>query len=176
MRDKVHKAWPGPHPRVALVVLFAALAGLSASCAIRGSTNPQETPQDVMTTFLQAFVNYDYVLCQSLLAPGATVSIVRSEGAGFNHAHMPAGEWLREVEHSGVKDLTGFRVEIQQQRELRHRHGATVTLKFVAYGDAGPATFENHGFDTGSLIQTDHGWRILHYSSFESFSLTKKND
>lgn len=63
------------------------------------------------------------------------------------------------------------RADSRQITALDQPHGASVTLKFLASDRMGTAVFTNHGFDTGSLIDTNAGWRILHYSSFKAFSV-----
>jgi len=124
-----------------------------------------------METFLNAFVASDYTTSRSLLADGATISIVRKDGGeDYEHTMQSASEWLESVAATGVKDLDSFTILIQDTTQQRHPHGATVTLKFTARGAGEGFVFANNGFDTGNLIRTENGWRILHYSSFEAFS------
>ena len=128
------------------------------------------SPEGVMTRFLHSFVAYDYETCRSLLAPGATIAIVRRDGGDeYEHSFQPAADWLDGVEKSGVKDLDSFSVEIRDAVTVQHAHGATVIVKFTAAGNTGAYGFASSGFDTGNLIETPDGWRILHYSSFEEF-------
>ena len=130
----------------------------------------QSEPELVMKTFLRAFVAYDYETCRSLLAPGATIAITRRyRGGPYEHDYQTAGEWLNEVGDSGVKELVNFSVDIHETASLIHEHGATVVARFTATAGAGGGIFQNLGFDTGSLINTEDGWRIIHYSSFEDF-------
>ena len=128
------------------------------------------TPADVMTQFLKAFVAYDYDACRSLLAPGASMAITRRYyGAPFEHVYQDANTWLDEVGDTGIEELKDFSVDIHETASLMHKHGATVVLRFTASGGASYGQFQSLGFDTGSLIETPEGWRILHYSSFEEF-------
>ena len=128
-------------------------------------------PEVVMTKFLKAFVAYDYGICRSLLAPGATITITRRYQDGdYQSTHQDARVWLNEVGATGVKEIEDFAVDILETAALVHAHGATVVLRFTATGMASQGMFANKGFDTGSLIETVDGWRILHYSSFEHFS------
>ncbi len=130
----------------------------------------RSAPELVMKTFLRAFVAYDYETCRSLLAPGATIAITRRyRGGPYEHVYQTAGEWLNEVGDSGVKELEDFSVDIHETASLFHEHGATVVVRFTATAGAGGGIFQNLGFDTGSLINTEDGWRIIHYSSFEDF-------
>lgn len=128
------------------------------------------SPEEVMTTFLNSFVAYDYETCGSLLADDATITIIRREGDdNYEHSFQSAAEWLDKVGESGVKGLDSFTVEIHDTNSLEHQHGAIVMLKFSAKGNAEAYGFLSSGFDTGNLILTTEGWRILHYSSFEEF-------
>jgi len=147
----------------AFMLALAAVQGASADEAPR-------TPEDVMTRFLKAFVAYDYETCRSLLAPGASMAITRRYyGEPYVHVYQDANKWLDEVGESGVKELKDFSVDIHETASLMHGHGATVVLRFTASGGASYGQFQSLGFDTGSLIDTPEGWRILHYSSFEEF-------
>lgn len=129
-------------------------------------------PEQVMARFLNSFVAYDYETCRSLLAPEATISIVRRDGEpSYEHSIQPAADWLAQVAASGVKYLDSFSVDIHDVVSLKHDHGATVMLKFSATGHVGSYSFQSSGFDTGNLIETPDGWRILHYSSFEDFKI-----
>lgn len=138
------------------------------------NTCPQEvnlTPEMVMTKFLQAFVARDYETCRFLLAPGATITITRRYQQGtYQSQHQDARDWLDEVDAGAVKGIKDFKVDILETAGLVHAHGATAVLRFTSTGMTGRGKFENTGFDTGSLIETADGWRILHYSSFEHFS------
>ncbi|MDJ0751428.1 MAG: nuclear transport factor 2 family protein [Woeseiaceae bacterium] len=157
--------------RLSTLVLLVCLA----CCASIAQASQTQSPEQVMTEFLEAFVDYDYATCLSLLAPGATITIVRSEDSvDYGRSHKTAAEWLGEVRNSGAKDLENFSVSILEASRLDHRHGTTVTLKFTASGNAGPFDFSNYGFDTGNLVRTNDGWRIVHYSSFESFVMAKR--
>lgn len=123
-----------------------------------------------MVTFLKAFVDYDYDTCRALLAEGSTITIIRRDGADdYSHSIQSAAEWLNGISESGVKSLDEFSVDIHQLVSLEHQHGTTVTVKFSAKGKAAAFDFTSTGFDTGNVIHTSQGWRILHYSSFENF-------
>ena len=152
--------------------LFAA-AFLLAIAALAGAAQAKEpiaSPEQVMTKFLKAFVAYDYDTCRALLAPGASIAITRRyRGGPYEHVYQKASDWLNEVGDTGVKELEGFSVDIHETVGLTHEHGATVIARFTATAGAKSGRFENLGFDTGSLINTPDGWRILHYSSFEDF-------
>ena len=149
-----------------VAITYLSLFGLSASA----QTEDVPAPEEVMARFLNAFVAYDYDICRSLLAPDATMTIIRRDETDvYEHLIQPADEWLDEVGSSGVKGLDSFSVDILEASTLTHSHGATVTLKFTAKGRAGTYRFESSGFDTGNLVETPDGWRILHYSSFEDF-------
>ena len=131
----------------------------------------QTTPKLVMTNFLQAFVAYDYETCRSLLMPGATITITRRyQDGAYQSVHQDAHAWLDEVGATGVKEIEDFSVDILETTELIHDHGATAVVQFISTGMTSQGLFVNNGFDTGSLIETANGWRILHYSSFEHFS------
>ena len=124
----------------------------------------------VMKRFLRAFVSYDYETCRSLLVPDATISITRRyQGGAYQSEHLSAQEWLDQVGETGVKEIEDFSVDIHESAGLEHTHGATAVLRFTATGMTGQGMFVNTGFDTGSLIETPDGWRIIHYSSFEDF-------
>ncbi len=134
----------------------------------------QPTPEVVMVKFLQAFVDYDYATCRSLLVPGATITITRRyQDGAYQSVHQDARVWLDEVGATGVKEVEDFTVDILETAGLRHTHGATAVVRFTATGMTSQGKFVNAGFDTGSLIETVDGWRILHYSSFEHFSSSK---
>ncbi len=134
-------------------------------------------PELVMTRFLRAFVAYDYDTCRSLLAPGATISITRSyRGGDYQISQQDARKWLDDVGESGVKQIEGFSVDIHETAALEHVHGATIVLKFTSSGMTGQGQFVNTGFDSGNLVETPDGWRILHYSSFEAFSWSDPGD
>ncbi len=149
-----------------------AAAGLLAASAagVRAQESP-EPPADVMVAFLKAFEVYDYDTCRSLLLPDATITITRRiRGGSYESQHLSAWDWLDQVGGTGVHDIEGFTVNILETSSLVHAHGATATVRFQATGNTGGGLFTNNGFDTGSLIKTPDGWRILHYSSFEDFS------
>lgn len=130
----------------------------------------QSEPELVMRQFIQSFQDYDYDACRALLSPGATVSITRRyPGKPYVSTHQDALIWLGEVGSSGVREVEGFEIEVHETMGLLHDHGATVIVRFTASGMAERGKFSNLGFDTGSLIRTDEGWRIQHYSSFEEF-------
>lgn len=139
-----------------------------------GSGRAQTTmrsPVDVMVTFLEAFVDGDYDTCRSLLLPEATITITRRmQGGGYESQHLAASAWLDQVGQTGVHEIEDFTAHVLETMALEHEHGATATVRFRATGNTGRGVFANNGFDTGSLIRTAEGWRILHYSSFEDFS------
>ena len=97
----------------------------------------------------------------------------RYYGEPYDHVHQDANKWLDHVGDTGIKELNDFSVEIHESASLIHDHGATVVLRFTASGGASYGEFQSLGFDTGSLIETPEGWRILHYSSFEEFRRKK---
>ncbi|MDJ0761242.1 MAG: nuclear transport factor 2 family protein [Woeseiaceae bacterium] len=158
--------------RIPALVLLVCLV-CSVSIAAAGEA---ESPEEVMVEFLEAFVAYDYATCLSLLAPGATITIVRrDDSVDYSRSYKSAAQWLQEVGSSGAKDLANFSVSILETSRLDHRHGSVVTVKFAASGNAGVFDFFNYGFDTGNLVKTNEGWRIVHYSSFESFVMTERS-
>lgn len=156
--------------------LLVLLCIVLTSCALPSSklarlNAPDAKPEVIMETFLRSFVAYDYERCRSLMADGATITIIRQDGTQeFERSMQSATDWLNTIEQSGVKGLDTFQVEVHDIASQTHRHGATVTVKFTATGSAPGMAFANSGFDTGNLIETAEGWRIAHYSSFESFS------
>ncbi len=152
-------------------VTAVAAAGLvAASAASAWAQESPETPADVMVTFLKAFEVHDYNTCRSLLLPDATITITRRiQGGSYESQHLSAWDWLDQVGGGGVHDIEGFTVNILETSSLEHAHGAAATVRFQANGNTGRGLFTNNGFDTGSLIETPEGWRILHYSSFEDF-------
>ena len=142
----------------------------TSAAATRAQESP-DTPADVMVTFLKAFEVHDYKACRSLLLPDATITITRRlQGGSYESRHLSAWDWLDQVGATGVHDIEGFTVTILETSQLEHTHGATATVRFRATGNTGGGLFTNDGFDTGSLLKTTEGWRILHYSSFEDFT------
>jgi len=131
----------------------------------------KSAPESVMANFLQAFVDLDYEVCRSFLAPAATITITRRyQDGSYQSSHQDARDWLDEVGATGVKEIKDFKVDILEIIGLEHDHGATVVLRFTATGMTGQGMLVNKGFDTGNLVETANGWRILHYSSFEHFN------
>jgi len=159
-----------------LAMMFFAVICLTSAIATPAHAD-EVPPEEVMTRFLNAFVAYDYDACRSLLAPDATISIVRRDGEdSYKHSFQSAAEWLDKVGFSGVKNLDSFSAQIHDVSILVHIHGANVVLKFSAEGRAADYRFVSSGFDTGNLIKTSEGWRILHYSSFEEFRSNESSD
>ncbi len=151
---------------LSIIVVIFVLGSLSGTAFAEDSLSPEQ----VMVRFIKSFVKYDYDTCRDFLAPGATIAIVRRDGTDeYAHSIQPASDWLERVGKGGVKDLDSFSVDIHDAATLEHHHGTTVVLKFSAKGRAKAYRFKSSGFDTGNLIQTPDGWRILHYSSFENF-------
>lgn len=127
-------------------------------------------PEETMREFLLAFVAGDYDACHALLAPDATITIKRSyQGGPIETVHQSAAQWLNEVGATGVKEIEGFAANIHESAGLVHEHGAVAVVRFTASGMTGRGAFRNLGFDTGNLVNTPEGWRIVHYSSFEDF-------
>ncbi len=149
---------------------FILISLFICGCTQNKTTSEASTPEVVMEHFLTAFVAYDYKTCAELLTNDATISIIRKDGNDkYASSHGSAHDWLSNIESSGVKDLDEFTVEILGTVSQTHHHGSTVTLKFNAKGVAEQFSFISSGFDTGNLVQTEAGWRIRHYSSFEEF-------
>ena len=149
-----------------LVMLTLAMTPSSVTASVES----RSAHEDFIVRFLNAFVAYDYDTCHSLLAADATIATARRYKDGpYRHVFQTKDEWLDSVRESGITGLEDFSVEIHETTSLVHEHGATVMIRFTSSGGSEGRVFRGLGIDTASLIETQDGWRILHYSSFEEF-------